>query len=159
MQQRSHVRIEALGVELVRVHNWLRGELAALRTDITAKRPRKLQAHCAAFCAALVRHHSGEDTGAFPLLIEQFPALAPVIEKLREDHVLVADILQQLEDLMSGVSDSPNDAEIRRVQSELDGLAAILESHFGYEERQLVRLLDGLDVQEWRRETPDFLRR
>jgi len=32
---------------------------------------------------------------------------------------------------------------------ELDGLAAILESHFGFEERRIGRALDSLTAGDW----------
>lgn|GEM_PF-2139764 len=31
---------------------------------------------------------------------------------------------------------------------DLDGLAAVIETHFRYEERQLLRVLDGLEVHD-----------
>ncbi|WP_163505904.1 hemerythrin domain-containing protein [Fodinicola acaciae] len=135
-------RVIAFGVELIRVHQWLRDELARLRDNIGTGTPITLQAHCAAFCTALTRHHTSEDDDVFPLLADRFPELSPIIDKLREDHWLVADVLRRLENLPS--------------ESDIDGLAAILESHFRFEERQIVGLLDGLEVDEWHRETPAF---
>lgn len=143
-------RLAALGTELIEVHHWLRQELATLREDLDrhlrgrGERPRDLRAHCLSFCAALERHHTGEDRGAFPALAERFPELRPVITQLEEDHWLVADILRRLEALLAGVPEPPEAADAARVLGELDGLAAIMESHFAFEERKIVAALDSL---------------
>lgn len=144
-------RARALGRELERVHGWLRGELARIRDEIgtdshrDADRPMPLHAHCAAFCEALTRHHTSEDTVAFPALAGQLPELAPVLEQLSQDHLLVEDILRrlrQLLDIVDGGAAAPGTREA--VRREIDGLSAILESHFRWEERRLVDVLDTL---------------
>ncbi|MTE21656.1 hemerythrin domain-containing protein [Streptomyces sp. TRM43335] len=143
-------RLRALGDELVEIHTGLRAELERLRADVDAHlngragRPRQLKAHCLAFCSALTRHHTGEDTGAFLHLARRFPDLRPVIVKLEEDHRLVSGLLHDLERLLDGIPDEPDEAEARRVMGELDGLAAILESHFSFEERRILDALDAL---------------
>ncbi|WP_086820651.1 hemerythrin domain-containing protein [Allokutzneria sp. NRRL B-24872] len=139
-------RLRAFGTQLITVHDWLRTELSRLREDMDAYlngeggRPKDLLAHCMTFCTALSRHHTGEDDHAFPALAEEFPELAPTLEKLREDHYLVSGILAKLETLVAGA----DPADAARVRSELDGLAAIMESHFSYEERRIVTALNDL---------------
>ncbi|MGI5125462.1 hemerythrin domain-containing protein [Pseudonocardia sp. CA-107938] len=143
----AHARLVAVGEEMVRVHRWLRGELAALSADLDAdlaERPRQLAAHCLSFCSAVGRHHRGEDAGAFPALRAEFPELAPIVTKLEEDHELVAGLLQQLAALVEGIPAEPTDADARRIRAELGGLAAILESHFTFEERRIVDALNAL---------------
>jgi uncharacterized membrane protein YccC len=140
-------RARALGRQLVEVHQWLRTELARLREELAAYAgsgtpgpPAPLRTHCTAFCQALTRHHSSEDTTGFQALAEQFPELNPVLEQLRRDHQLVADILRRLQRLLTTLT--PADAEPAR--RELDGLSAILESHFQWEERRLVDAFNAL---------------
>ncbi|AUG80596.1 hypothetical protein CFP65_5918 [Kitasatospora sp. MMS16-BH015] len=146
----SRTRLNALGAELHAIHRGLRAELTRLRTEVAAHlaghgpRPRELRAHCLAFCAALTTHHTGEDAGAFPALAAAHPELRPVIAKLTEDHGLIAGILRSLDQLLTGLPDHPTPAEATRIQGELDGLAAILESHFGFEERRITAALDAL---------------
>ncbi|MGK5557384.1 hemerythrin domain-containing protein [Actinomadura kijaniata] len=157
-------RLTAFGSQLLEVHDWLRGELARLSDDVDAyldggARPRELRAHCLAFCAALERHHTGEDDGAFPALAGRYPGLAPTLDKLREDHGLVSGILRRLQELVGGLGpETGGPREAQRVRGELDGLMAIVESHFRYEERSIVETLDALDVPEWAGERPAFLR-
>jgi Hemerythrin HHE cation binding domain len=156
-------RLLALGTQLVEVHIWLREELERLRAQLDgsaptpgaggAARPRELRAHCLAFCSALRWHHDGEDGAAFPALAEGFPELRPVLAVLERDHEFVAGILRRLEELAGATGGAtggttgaaPADAaEARRVRAELDGLAAVLESHFAYEERTIVAALNSL---------------
>ena len=145
-----HGRLIAFGNELIRIHLQLREDLARVKTELDAhlagrgERPRELRAHCLAFCSAVTRHHTGEDDGAFPALALRFPELRPVIVKLAEDHVLIAGILHRLDQLLGGIPEEPDAAEARRVRSELDGLAAILESHFVFEERRITAALNEL---------------
>lgn len=157
-------RLTAFGNQLIGVHLWLRDELARLQDDVDAyldghgQPPRSLQAHCLAFCGAISRHHTGEDTEAFGVLAEQFPDLRPVLEQLGHDHQVVAEILGRLEELLGGLDTTADPAAARGVRGELDGLAAILESHFGYEERRLVTVLNSADKADWERAQPEFLR-
>jgi iron-sulfur cluster repair protein YtfE (RIC family) len=134
-------RVTALSEQLVQVHQALRGRLASLRADATAV-PDDLLSHCLSFCAALHTHHTGEDHQLFPALQAAHPELAPVIGKLAEDHVLVAGILGQLRDLLAA---PPDPATLHR---ELDGLTAILESHFSFEERRIAAALDTLGPED-----------
>lgn len=153
-------RLEAFGTQLIDVHFWLREELSKLRDSLdgNAHRPRELRAHCLTFCSALERHHTGEDRTAFPVLAEEFPGLRPVLEKLQQDHHLVADILRRIETLVGDVQAEPDEVEAQRVRRELDGLAAIMESHFAFEERQITAALNELKAPGWAESPPDFLK-
>ncbi len=137
-------RMTALSEQLIGVHQDLRERLAALRRQAAADGPGlspdagDLLGHCLGFCAAVHTHHTGEDDQLFPALRAADPELAPVIDKLAEDHTLVAGILRQLQDLPAS---APDPATLRR---QLDGLTAILESHFSFEERRIGAALDRL---------------
>ena len=63
----------------------------------------------------------------FPALAQRYPELRPIVDKLVEDHRLIADIVARIEE-----TDDPR---------ELDGLAAIMESHFAFEERRILAAL------------------
>ena len=157
-------RVAAFGHQLVEVHVWLRDELAGLRANVDSylhgrgERPRQLRAHCLTFCAALRRHHTGEDAGAFPVLAERFPELQPALEELGRDHRVVDGILRKVEALLARLGAQPVPVQAQRaVLAELDGLAALLESHFGYEEKRLVSALNTLTAPAWEASSPEFL--
>ena len=132
-------RLAAAGRQLIEIHEWLREELNALRAgcgpSLTAP---SMAASCLAFCAAVTRHHTAEDAGAFTQLAEQYPPLRPVIDELTCDHEIIAGLLRRVEELARGTG------EAEHIQRELDGLAALLESHFTYEERKLTAALTTL---------------
>ncbi len=159
----SNGRLTAFGNQLVQVHDWLRKELARLHDDLgsvadgRAERLRDLRAHCLTFCSALTRHHTGEDGGAFLVLSEKYAELRPVLEELAHDHDVMTGIIERLEELVGGVGPASSPAEILHVQRELDGLTAIMETHFRYEEKRIVEALNSLDMPEWQAAKPSFL--
>lgn len=151
-------RVAALSEQLIQVHQVLRERLTSLRQEAAGNTgPRATAAalqgdllgHCVGFCAAIHTHHSGEDGELLPALRAAAPELAPVIDKLSEDHELVAGILRRIRELLTPGQTSLSPATLLR---ELDGLTAILESHFSFEERRISEALDTLGPQAW---TPD----
>ncbi len=135
--------MRAIGRELVRVHQWLRDELARIHDHIdSGDELIRLQVHCVAFCAAITRHHTSEDATAFPMVGAEMPELAPVLEQLSQDHRLVEEIVGRLRTLLTAITPENVDG----VRREIDGLSAILESHFRWEEKALVDALDTVDT-------------
>jgi deazaflavin-dependent oxidoreductase (nitroreductase family) len=150
-------RVKGMGDWLVEVHAWLRQELNGLRRQVdrildgsadsvTIERApsnlgQELRAHCLNFCAALKRHHTGEDLATFPMLARQFPALAPALTKLGEEHAVVARLQQEIQQLVDGyVAGESDPAELR---DDLERLASELEAHFEYEEQTVVMALNA----------------
>jgi len=76
----------------------------------------------------------------FPELSARHPGLRSTIAKLMQDHEMMASLLAQLEHVLTS-SASPAELSVH-----LDGLSAIMESHFNYEERQLLEILSALDL-------------
>lgn len=148
-------RVAALSEQLIHVHQAMRERLTSLRQEVaggTACRAadtaigEDLLSHCLSVCAAIHTHHAAEDGQLLPALCAAAPELAPVIDKLTEDHALVAGILRQVRALLTpGQAPTSPDALVR----ELDGLIAILESHFSYEERRIAKALDTLGPGAW----------
>lgn len=95
--------------------------------------------YCWGLCTALSGHHRSEDGSVFPRLLADQPELAPVIEKLRQDHNVIEHLIGSLTNEME--RGGTRESALRH----LDGIAAVMETHFGYEERQLVTALDGID--------------
>ncbi|MFF5497526.1 hemerythrin domain-containing protein [Streptomyces aquilus] len=151
MASRDGDRAVALSQQLAQAHQELRRQITEIRTRIGQRRLSDdvLLTHCLAFCAALTSHHQGEDEGMFSALLRQRPELAATVTKLVEDHGLISTILSQVSELADRAAASP-DAGLAAIGRELDGLAAIMESHFSYEERTISEALDdGVPDTDW----------
>ena len=146
-------RWRVFSLQLRRAHQQLKDELTRIREAPGGdeRAVTGLQVHCLAFCSALATHHRGEDDGMFTQLLDARPDLAPAIRNLIDDHTAIAAILHQIRALALLGKATPAESlpELRR---ELDGLAAIVESHFGYEERVIGAALDrGVPDTGWSR--------
>lgn len=126
-------RAAAMGDHLVQVHNYFREQLAAARNGAHDGHL-DLREHCLTLCDALHGHHTRENA-FFPKVEAMVPGLQPVLDRLRAEHVTVAERLRRFRALLAG---PPGDD----VTGELDRLAADLEAHFAYEERMLVPALN-----------------
>lgn len=143
-------RLVAWGRELRSVHDRLREALSVAQSALSepaAAGPsaaeaagRDLLLFCHGFCAALTGHHEGEDTFLFPALAERHPHLREILPRLAQDHSMIAHLLAGLQD---AVERSATPAELGR---HLEGISAIMESHFRYEERTLLDVLKTLDL-------------
>lgn len=138
-------RLTAYADELVDVHDRLRDQLDAVRADVdayldggTGPPTRTIREHCLAFCTALSAHHSEEDDGVFPVLAQRMPEIRDVLHQLGRDHRAVAAMLASLEDVVRRLAQTATATDRRRLLGDLDGLSAVLESHFRHEERTLL---------------------
>lgn len=105
-----------------------------------------LLVYCHGFCAALDGHHRSEDAGLFPQIAASRPDLAPVLAKLSQDHSMMAHLIGGLEKALTSGADHET------LHGHLDGIGAIMESHFRYEERSLLEVLDGIPLTLARRD-------
>jgi hypothetical protein len=121
-------RFRAYGNQLIDIHVRLRDQLDDLRDGLVPEPDFAME--CRAFCSAVSRHHTAEDTTVFPILAERHPELRDFLAELERDHQVIAGILAR-------VAEAPGPAE-------LDGLAAVLETHFRGEEKRLTGVLDKL---------------
>jgi hypothetical protein len=149
----SHDRDAAVApsLQLAQAHQELRRRINELKVDLGQQRPddEVLVTHCPAFCAALTSHHQGEDTGMFAELLRVRPDLAGTVANLVQDHEMIASILSRIAELADHAAGSPGTA-LAAIGRELDGLAAIMESHFNYEERTISEALDdGIPDTRW----------
>ena len=137
-------RVLAVSRQLAQAHQELHRRIGAIKSDLGQRRldDGELSMHCIAFCAALTVHHQGEDTGMFTELVRERPDLAGTVGKLREDHGLISSILSRVRELADQAADCAG-LPAQAVRSELEGLTAIMESHFRYEERAIGEALDG----------------
>ncbi|MBB5782995.1 LLM class flavin-dependent oxidoreductase [Nonomuraea jabiensis] len=151
---------QANGRHLIDVHDHLRGELAQLRdlidqvasgaidagtarSHINTMTMRQnnwtLGAYCESYCRLVTMHHTAEDAMVFPHLRRSEPALAPVLDRLQEEHHAIHKIIERVDRaLVSFVGDPDGLGHLRET---VDLLTDSLLSHLSYEERELVEPL------------------
>ncbi|SCG70300.1 hemerythrin domain-containing protein [Micromonospora halophytica] len=143
MSESEKTRLIAWSHELRNVHGRLREALTVTQQALAAGETvepaaRDLLLFCHGFCTALTAHHEGEDRHLFPAIAEQYPQLRDTLHHLQQDHSMIAHLLGGLQ---AAVARAAPPAELLR---HLEGVAAIMESHFRYEERQLLTVLETL---------------
>jgi alkanesulfonate monooxygenase SsuD/methylene tetrahydromethanopterin reductase-like flavin-dependent oxidoreductase (luciferase family)/hemerythrin-like domain-containing protein len=155
-------RGRAAAQHLVDVHDHLRAELEQVRELVDGVRQGSLDAgrarsainemtmrqnswtmgaYCASYCRIVTGHHTLEDEAIFPHLRRERP-LAPVIERLTEEHVVIHEVLDGVDRALAHHLDDPED--FTGVEAALDLLTDTLLSHLAYEERELVEPLARL---------------
>jgi len=135
-------RVAALGSELRRLHGRIRDVLDDAREGLdptagTASLADDLVLRCRAVCTTLGTHHRDEDDALFPWLRREHPSLGPAVERLEQDHAMIGTLLADLERVLR------EGAVAAVLLRHLEGVDAIMESHFRYEERELVAVLDA----------------
>ncbi len=139
----GEARLIAWSRELRSVHDRLRRALSVTRQALADGEPvepatRDLLLFCHGFCTALTAHHEGEDRHLFPAIAEQYPQLRDALHYLRQDHSMIAHLVAGLQ---AAVARAAAPEELHR---HLEGVAAIMESQFRYDERQLLTVLETL---------------
>lgn len=153
----------AVGQHLSQVHDHLRGELRQIRellrqvkqgslevgrareaiNEMTMRRNNwALSAYCASYCAIVAGHHGLEDRAVFPHLRNADPGLAPVIDRLEAEHVIIHEVMQEVDRALVNLVKNPGD--FSEVDETVDVLAETLLSHLGYEEREITEPLSRL---------------
>lgn len=150
----------AVGRHLAQVHDHLRSELSQLReilrqvkqgsltiggareaiSEMTMRQNNwTLGAYCASYCAVVAGHHGLEDQAIFPHLRSADPGLAPVIDRLQAEHLVIHQVMQDVDRALVSLVKSPGD--FSDVDAAVDALAETLLSHLRYEEREITEPL------------------
>jgi alkanesulfonate monooxygenase SsuD/methylene tetrahydromethanopterin reductase-like flavin-dependent oxidoreductase (luciferase family) len=154
---------QATGQHLIDVHDALRAELARLletieqveRGTLDAGRARSLintmtvrqntwtlGAFCESYCRIVTGHHGLEDASVFPHLRRRDPRLAGVLDRLEEEHHVIAALLDRVDRALVALVTEPDG--MAQLQAAVDLLSDAMTSHLAYEERQLVEPLARL---------------
>ena len=104
-----------------------------------------LGAFCATFCRVLTVHHTIEDVSVFPSLKTRDPELGPVIDRLVEEHEVVAEVLTRLDLALVAMVGHPE--SLSAVKAEVDRLSEVLLSHLAYEEEELIGPINRLGME------------
>jgi hemerythrin-like domain-containing protein len=153
-------REQATSRHLVDVHDHLRQELAQIRdlveqvaggvTGIAAARSQlnemtmrqnnwTLGTYCESYCRVVATHHTIEDQSVFPHLRRRDPRLAPVLDRLQEEHHLIHDVLDAVDQALVALVSRPDG--MNGLRAAVDQLTDSLLSHLSYEERELIEPL------------------
>jgi hypothetical protein len=143
---------------LVEIHDHLRGELTRLhglveevrrgvltagdaRSEVHAMSLRQnnwtLGAYCQSYCGFVNGHHSLEDASVFPHLRRAEPAVAPVLDRLSSEHVVIHRLLDDVDRALVALVRNAGEATLDTVEATLQSLGDRLLSHLSYEEREL----------------------
>lgn len=144
-------RLVAWHHEMTAVHVRLREALQVVRAALADGQDppapeRELLLYCHGFCAALDGHHAAEDVTLFTALEEQRPELAPILRRLEDDHSMIGHLLHGVRQVLD------RQGSVDVVERHLEGVAAIMESHFRHEERMLLPALEHLALEASPRE-------
>ncbi|TCC44137.1 LLM class flavin-dependent oxidoreductase [Kribbella capetownensis] len=153
------------GQHLIEVHDHLRAELEQIRdlveqvaagslgvgqarSHINTMTMRQnnwtLGTYCESYCRLVTTHHSIEDASLFPHLRRADPGLAPVVDRLQEEHRIIHDVLEGVDKALVALVDGSGDLD--GLRAAVDLLDDTLLSHLSYEERELVEPLARLGV-------------
>jgi hypothetical protein len=153
---------ETYSRHLVEIHDHLRSELTRLhgvidevrrgvatagaaRSEVHAMSLRQnnwtLGAYCQSYCGFVNGHHSLEDASVFPHLRRSDPATAPVLDRLRDEHLVIHHLLDDVDralvHLVRAGDGADLDPAVDAVEESLQTLGDRLLSHLAYEEREL----------------------
>jgi alkanesulfonate monooxygenase SsuD/methylene tetrahydromethanopterin reductase-like flavin-dependent oxidoreductase (luciferase family) len=153
---------QAVAHHLIDVHDGLRGELrqlrdlidqvaaglvdaAAARSHINAMTLRQnnwtLGTYCESYCRIVTGHHSLEDASVFPHLRSRDPRLAPVLDRLQDEHHVIHEVLESVDRALVRLV---TDNDLGPLRDAVDLLTDTLLSHLAYEERELIEPLARL---------------
>jgi len=155
---------------LVGMHDHLREELAQItgavqqvvagtadpgqaRASINAMSIRQnywtLGAFCASYCRVVTMHHTIESRAWFPVLAQGEPDLGEIVQRLHEEHEVIAGMLVELDDALVALigADDPQPAAVPRLQTAVDRLARALLTHLDDEESALLEPLGRILIE------------
>jgi hypothetical protein len=151
------------GQHLIDVHDHLRGELARLREVVAQVAAGTLSAgearshlntmtmrqnnwtlgtFCESYCRVVTMHHTLEDRAMLPGLRRADPRLAPVVDRLEQEHRAIHGVIERVDQALVALVTKPEG--MTELRAAIDLLTDTLLSHLSYEERELVEPLARL---------------
>jgi alkanesulfonate monooxygenase SsuD/methylene tetrahydromethanopterin reductase-like flavin-dependent oxidoreductase (luciferase family)/hemerythrin-like domain-containing protein len=95
-----------------------------------------LGSFCAQYCRVVTIHHTIEDQHLFPGLWREQEALGPVLDRLHEEHEIIAAVIDRFDHALTAMVNAPDG--VVQVQHVADELHDALLSHLAYEEEELL---------------------
>lgn len=148
---------------LIDIHDHLRGELTRVRevvdqvsrghmdvgqarsiinTMTMRQNTWTLGAYCQSYCRLVTGHHTLEDRAVFPHLRRAEPTVGPVLDRLEQEHHVIADVLDGVDRALVALAAEEGYGQRGRqaldaLGHSVDLLTDTLLSHLSYEEREL----------------------
>ena len=97
----------------------------------------QFQVSCLRYCGFVHLHHNAEDREFFDELEETNPAIRPVVDRLRAEHLEVSGYLDAVEAAASALTEDDRHDARRAVADALEALEGHLLAHLEYEERNI----------------------
>ncbi|WP_111767976.1 LLM class flavin-dependent oxidoreductase [Nakamurella deserti] len=163
---RRYTRQELVGGQhLIDIHDHLRAELAqvqdlveqvaagslgvgAARSHLNTMTMRQnnwtLGTYCESYCRVVTTHHTIEDQSMLPHLERADPRLAPVVDRLQQEHLVIHEVLEGVDRALVALVSTPTGMD--ELRAAMDLLTDTLLSHLSYEERELVEPLARLGM-------------
>lgn len=93
---------------------------------------------CGRECQVLTFHHDAEEQMVFPQLEQQnIQALTRVVERLKQEHLIVHELITRLETTSQELVQNPGEQNLAKTKATFEQLHNVVISHFGYEETEL----------------------
>lgn len=92
---------------------------------------------CGRECQNLTFHHTSEDAAIFPALRRGDPVLDAVLDRLAEEHLVIHAAIETLLTQIATYRAAPGLATYGTLRESFNTLAALVRSHFGYEQTEL----------------------
>ncbi len=118
----------------------VRAGVHGLAPSLTAQQVAGL---CGQVCRFLTMHHTLEDQSMFPA-VATLEAYAPVAARLAEEHLVIHEHLERVDDLAVAVHSDPS--RVAELAAAVGDLRRDLESHFAYEETEMAEPLGLLGL-------------
>ena len=93
---------------------------------------------CGRECQVLTLHHDAEEHMIFPQLEQQnIQALSRVVERLKQEHLIVHELITRLETAAQALVQNPDAHNLAKTKATFAQLHTVVISHFRYEETEL----------------------
>jgi hemerythrin-like domain-containing protein len=145
------------------VHDALRRDLDRLRNALTmapppeGERRQALAEHAAWMLDFLHHHHTGEDTGLYPMVRAANPQAGALLDAMDAEHTAIHPRMDQLAVAVQQWGTTGRDADRVSVVEALDALDAVLRPHLDREETEAMPVVSASITQrqwhQWDQET------
>ncbi|MFF7212546.1 hemerythrin domain-containing protein [Streptomyces sp. NPDC008238] len=139
------------------VHGALRRDLERTRTVLASapypglRQGSALGRHVVWLMEFLHAHHTGEDDGLWPLVLERDPAAGPLLESLDADHRRITPAAVTVTDAARRYAETASEEARVRLLAALDSLTAVLVPHLEREVEEAMPVVSAaLTQDDWR---------